>query len=294
MIKAENYMSRFPIPSGAPCALASLFTSVQHCLEILVHYLVTLSYKPVQYRLNSWMIFSNLRLTIDDFTAYRQVNVFTTICGSLSDSKPEPQHITRHIILSLDYNIHCMAKSFQTFLIFKVSSVYSWGRANIALIVMTLPCCHHSWALAIEREFSDFQRDMIIGRRISSNSVREISILLKIVRSTVNNAIVKWMRQKATATQPRLVRPHKITDRDRRVLKRVVGQNGMLCVRRPTPSIKVCAREETLSIPELLVENSKKLDSYSRAAAHKTNITKIIASRRLKWCKEWRHWTLQQ
>ena len=55
----------FPVPSGAPCVLASLFTSVQHCLEILVHYLVTLSYKPVQYRLHSWMIFSNLRLTID-------------------------------------------------------------------------------------------------------------------------------------------------------------------------------------------------------------------------------------
>ena len=39
---------RFPISSGAPCASASLFTSVQHCLEMLVHYIVTLSYKPVQ------------------------------------------------------------------------------------------------------------------------------------------------------------------------------------------------------------------------------------------------------
>ena len=48
MTKAENYMPRFPIPSGAPSALASLFTPVQHCLEMLVHYFVTLSYKPVQ------------------------------------------------------------------------------------------------------------------------------------------------------------------------------------------------------------------------------------------------------
>ena len=46
--KAENYMPRFPIPSGAPCSLTGLFSSVQHCLEMLVHYLVTLSYKPVQ------------------------------------------------------------------------------------------------------------------------------------------------------------------------------------------------------------------------------------------------------
>ena len=88
----------FPIPSGAPCALASLFTSVQHCLEMLVHYLVTLSYKPLQYRLHSRMIFGNLRLTIEDFTVYPQVNVFTTTCSSLSESKPEPQHNTRHTI----------------------------------------------------------------------------------------------------------------------------------------------------------------------------------------------------
>ena len=46
--KAEIYMPRFPIESGASRALASLFISVQHCLEILVHYLVTLSNKPVQ------------------------------------------------------------------------------------------------------------------------------------------------------------------------------------------------------------------------------------------------------
>ena len=46
--KAENYMPRFPTSSGALCSLASLLTSVQHCLEMLVHYLVTLSYKPVQ------------------------------------------------------------------------------------------------------------------------------------------------------------------------------------------------------------------------------------------------------
>ena len=44
MMKAENYKPRFPISSGAPFALASLFTSAQ----MLVHYLVSLSYKPVQ------------------------------------------------------------------------------------------------------------------------------------------------------------------------------------------------------------------------------------------------------
>ena len=49
--------------------------------------------------------FSNLRVTIDDFTAYPQVSVFTTTCGSLSESKPEPHHTIWHINLSLDDNI---------------------------------------------------------------------------------------------------------------------------------------------------------------------------------------------
>ena len=33
--KVEGYKLRFPVSSGAPCALASLFTSEQHFLEML-------------------------------------------------------------------------------------------------------------------------------------------------------------------------------------------------------------------------------------------------------------------
>ena len=51
----------------------------------MVHYLVTLSYKPVQ----------------TNFTACPQVNGFTTTCASFSESKPEPHHAARHIIRSL-------------------------------------------------------------------------------------------------------------------------------------------------------------------------------------------------
>ena len=48
----------------------------------------------------------------DDFTAYPQVNVFTTTCGSFSESTPEPQHTTRLIILRLiDESRLCMYAS---------------------------------------------------------------------------------------------------------------------------------------------------------------------------------------
>ena len=132
MTKAENYMPRFPIPSGAPCALASFFTSVQYCLEMLVHYLVTLSHKPVQYRLHSWIFFKYLRLIMDDFTAYPLVTVFTTTCDSLSESKPEPHHATRHIILSLVDHQWPLKSCDLTLLIFP------WGTLK-SLIYVTKP-----------------------------------------------------------------------------------------------------------------------------------------------------------
>ena len=55
-------LQRFSDPSSAPCALASLFTSVQHCLEMLVHHLVTLLYKPIQNTLHSLMIFQQSQI----------------------------------------------------------------------------------------------------------------------------------------------------------------------------------------------------------------------------------------
>ena len=73
--EAENYMPHFQISSGAPCALPSLFTSVQYCLEMLVHYLVML-YKPVQ----------QSQTHNNDFTAYPQVNAFMSSDGSMSTS----------------------------------------------------------------------------------------------------------------------------------------------------------------------------------------------------------------
>ena len=53
------------------------------------------------------MIFSNLRPRRDLFAVYPQLNVFTTTCGSLSESKPEPHLTTRHMILSLADNYLC-------------------------------------------------------------------------------------------------------------------------------------------------------------------------------------------
>ena len=65
------------------CALC--FTSVQHCLEMLVHYLVTLSYKPVQT--------TSLHIRRSMFLRRHEVR--------FQSQSPNPHHTTRHIILCL-------------------------------------------------------------------------------------------------------------------------------------------------------------------------------------------------
>ena len=66
--------------------------------------------------------------------------------------------------------------------------------------------------MARTEELSDFQR----------GTFRQTSALLELPRSTVSAVIGKWKRLGATMTQPRNGRPHKLTERDRRVLKCVL------------------------------------------------------------------------
>ena len=76
-------------------------------------------------------------------------------------------------------------------------------------------------------ELSDFQRGTVIGCHLSNKSDRQISVLLELPRSTVSAVIVKWKRLGATTAQPQSGRPHKLTERDRRVLKRVAWKKHL-------------------------------------------------------------------
>ncbi|CAI9569767.1 unnamed protein product [Staurois parvus] len=51
-------------------------------------------------------------------------------------------------------------------------------------------------------------------------SIREISLLLNIPRSTVRGIITKLQQLGTTATQPPSGRPHKMTERGQRIAKR--------------------------------------------------------------------------
>ena len=62
-------------------------------------------------------------------------------------------------------------------------------------------------------ELSDFQHGIVIGCHLSNKSVRQISALLELPRSTVSAVIVKWKRLGTTTAQPRSGKPYKLADR---------------------------------------------------------------------------------
>uniref|UniRef100_A0A8C7IUS3 Inositol hexakisphosphate and diphosphoinositol-pentakisphosphate kinase n=1 Tax=Oncorhynchus kisutch TaxID=8019 RepID=A0A8C7IUS3_ONCKI len=61
--------------------------------------------------------------------------------------------------------------------------------------------------------------DLIHMCYLSNKSVRQMSALLELPRSTVSAVIVKWKRLEATTSQPRVGRPHKLTERNPLLLK---------------------------------------------------------------------------
>ncbi|CAI9590305.1 unnamed protein product, partial [Staurois parvus] len=59
-------------------------------------------------------------------------------------------------------------------------------------------------------------------------SIREISLLLNIPRSTISAIITKWKQLGTTATQPPSGRPRKITERNQGMLKCTVHRSCQL------------------------------------------------------------------
>jgi hypothetical protein len=125
--------------------------------------------------------------------------------------------------------------------------------------------------MAGTEELSDFQR----------GTVYYISALLELPQSTVRP--VKWKRLGATAAQPQSGRSHKLTERDRRVLKHVVLNNCLYSVATLTTEFQTASRSNisTRTVRRELYE----IGYHGRTAAHKPKITIRNAKRRLEWCK---------
>ncbi|CAI9576200.1 unnamed protein product, partial [Staurois parvus] len=79
------------------------------------------------------------------------------------------------------------------------------------------------------QELSGSKRGPVIGGHLGNKSIRDISWLLNIPRSTVSGIITKWKQLGTTATQPPSGRPRHMTGRGgQRMLKRTVRRSRQL------------------------------------------------------------------
>ncbi|CAI9556541.1 unnamed protein product, partial [Staurois parvus] len=78
------------------------------------------------------------------------------------------------------------------------------------------------------QELSDSKRGPVIGGHLGNKSIRDISWLLNIPRSTVSGIITKWKQLGTTTTQPPSGRPRHMTGRGQCMLKRTVCRSHHL------------------------------------------------------------------
>ncbi|CAI9615724.1 unnamed protein product [Staurois parvus] len=142
------------------------------------------------------------------------------------------------------------------------------------------------------QELSEFKRSTMIGYHLCNKSIREIYLLLNILRSTVSGIITKWKQLGTTATQPPSGRPRKMTERGQRMLKRIVRRSRQLSAESIAKDLQTLC---DLQISTTTVHRELHGRGFhGQAAASRPYITKRNAKRRMQWCKAHRHWTLEQ
>uniref|UniRef100_A0A674AWU3 RAS guanyl releasing protein 1 n=1 Tax=Salmo trutta TaxID=8032 RepID=A0A674AWU3_SALTR len=86
--------------------------------------------------------------------------------------------------------------------------------------------------------------------------------------------------------------PHKLTERDRRVLKCIVRKNRLFLFATLTTEFQTASGSNVSTIT--VCRELHEMGFLGRAASHKLQITMRNAKRRLVWCKARRHWILEQ
>jgi hypothetical protein len=109
----------------------------------------------------------------------------------------------------------------------------------------TQPCNLHRQTLAVEWsvlkspvKFNLAPHRMPPFQQVGSSNFRPARAA---PRSTVSAVIVKWERLGATTAQPRSGRPHKLTEQNRRVLKRVPCKNRLSSVATLTSNLQTAS-----------------------------------------------------
>ncbi|CAI9545458.1 unnamed protein product, partial [Staurois parvus] len=130
--------------------------------------------------------------------------------------------------------------------------------------------------MGLSQELSELKCGTVIGCHLCNRSIREISWLLNIPRSTVSGNITKWKQLRTTATRSQSERPRKMTERGQRMLKRIVHRSGQLSAESIAKDLQTWFG---LQISTTVRRELHGMGFHGRAAASKPYITKCNAKR---------------
>lgn len=139
------------------------------------------------------------------------------------------------------------------------------------------------------KELDLFQRGQIIGAWKCGATIRTIAQTLNHPPSTVGKVIKTYDNSGYKKPPPRKGRPHKMTDRDDRALRKVLKENRKANIEEMRDNFMTST---STNICEKTIRRHLHESGYhSRVGVRKPYINNINRKKRLGWVKERKAWT---
>ncbi|GFX91735.1 transposable element Tcb1 transposase [Trichonephila clavipes] len=142
-------------------------------------------------------------------------------------------------------------------------------------------------------DLSEFKKGMSVGMRCAGCSVTETAIYLGRERSTVSAVMTAYKKcGDVTSGKHNSGRKRKLTDRNKRVLTRIVARKRKQSLSQITSEVNSHLRNPILARTVQRELHTSNL--YGRVGIRKPLVTARHALQQRQWCRSHRQWTPQQ
>jgi len=142
------------------------------------------------------------------------------------------------------------------------------------------------------KELNEFERGKIIGLSTEGCSVRKISKILEIPKSTVQNTIKKFSETGTTQNLFRPGRPRILTEINKQQLKKIVQDEPHATLSQIHEKFQ--KKTDLSTCTKTIKREIHNLGFSSCIAAHKPLLNIKQKQNRLSWCIEQRDWTIRK